>query len=188
MPRKKQISPRRTLVVLEEEAQEIPSVEIVLGTRKVQVYPMTVGSFQRAVHLFEPYLQDIARTVIGTVGVDRLRDSNSLRQGLAEAIGEKLSAMAVQVPETVVQLFACIMNVDPERDKDVMGWLLETVTPSELVGMFPKLDELNDFEKMLSDVMGLFDYLDDKYKLTDAFRKASSQAEEERQAPVLEER
>ena len=181
----KKMQPSVGFRFLEENGASPASKTLELGQRQVEVFPMTVGSFSAAVRLFEPYLSDVSTAVLRQYSLTALADKEQAQKAFAQVLSNKLTKMAVDVPELFVRLVACLMNIIPERDAAILVWFDSAVTPTEMFTALQELDSLNDFAKLYTQAVAIWAHFSEKYGLDKLFEAVAKEQVEE---PILEER
>ncbi len=146
--------------VLSAERVTPVSVKLEIGGRELTVYKMSVGSFERIVAVAEPYFRRVMLS---------LATNPQVQQGDTEAIGSLLSgqlmSMLSTAPRDLRKVVALIMNIWPDRDEVIDQWFMSSVPLTDVLRIVPKLDELNDFGNIVSELLKTWKYLSEKYNI-----------------------
>lgn len=148
------------------DGYEPESAAVVIGGHEVVVYKMSLGSFARAVNEIEPYLKELAALLFGTAAFQKVMagevvDPKIIETEVKTAVINKLAEMIAAVPETVVRLLACIMNIPADGEAADFFW--NAVGPNDLLDVIEKLDELNNFAEIVNRLIGVIGYLGKRY-------------------------
>jgi|GEM_PF-4341414 len=148
------------------DGYEPESITVSVGGQEVVVYKMSLGSFARAVREIEPYLKELAAVLFGTAAFQKVMrgeavDSKVIETEIKTAVINKLAEMIAAVPETVMRLLACIMNIPDEGEVADFFW--NAIGPGDLLDAVEKLDELNNFAEIVNRLVKVLGYLGKRY-------------------------
>lgn len=163
--RRNQVSALRP-VFNDEEAESMPFVELSLGGRRLIVHQMSVGSFERIVTVAEPYFRKVILSLATNPQVQQeVQQGNINAEVLGSLLGGQLMSMLSTAPRDLRKIVALIMNIWPDRDEAIDQWFMSSVPLSDILRIVPKLDELNDFGNIVSELLKTWKYLSEKYNI-----------------------
>ena len=119
-----------------------PSIIVDLGGYEVTIHKMGIGQLAELLSAIEPYLAKF----FGSVSV--MAEPGSTLQRFTDSFINGLGDMLSKAPGDAVKLFEVIVGVP----KNEQGWFETEVDPQELFALLPRLDELNHFGAIWSEV------------------------------------
>lgn len=133
---------------------------------KMKVHMMSLASFARAVRVIEPYVREFTNVLFESPAFKRVLageevDKAELEAEMKDVALKKLRDMIVTVPETVIQLLSCIMNVPEKGDEAEFFW--GVLDPDSLLSVVEQLDKLNNFANVVTRLLGVIEYLGRRY-------------------------
>lgn len=155
----------RSPVIEAVEDYEPESVEVIIAGRKLTVYEMSLVALENATKIIEPYLASIMQIfqAEGFVNVAKGGeiDMDTLLPQIMDLLRSKLLAILTDAPAAVLRAIICMMNADPDNEE--MLNVLRAATPRELMALLEKMNELNDFKQVLTQITEISGYLRGRY-------------------------
>lgn len=141
------------------------SVTVVLSGQEVVIHKMNIMSMKRLVKTAEPYLSQIAKSIIGGGRVSREEAREDPIGVLGRVLNEEALALLAQFPDDFMKMYALLLNIDEETDPDLYQWFMYEVDPEEALAVFPEVEELNDFKAIGKMLVSVFQTLGKRYKI-----------------------